>query len=319
MKLSIVVPVFNEGGSVRLARAAITRVMETEMPHWSYEIIFLDDGSVDDSFSHLNDLAGEFTYVRVIKFVRNCGSHMAIRAGLEHATGDVACFLACDLQDPAENIPQMVKHLVEPIEIVWAVRRNRQDGFVTQLFSKCFYRLARAIVSKNIPPNGASMFLLGPKALKAVSLFRERNLTLEGLFATMGLPQDYIEYDRQARQFGSSKWTLGKRLNLLADFFVAYSVTPLRMISYAGMAFTALGTTLVAAWLAARFFTPIGMWSLAIAIILAASGAQMIALGIAGEYIWRTLDEVRGRPRYMIETFLNQENRAVRETLTQEL
>lgn len=306
-KLSIIVPAYNEGEGVRVAHDAIIAFFRSQLQDWEFELIFVDDGSRDDTFGYLAALAQQSPYTRVIRLAANCGSHMAIRAGLEHARGDLACFLACDLQDPPETISRMLEALVEPVEVVWAVRASREDGLCTRLLASTFYFVARLMVSKNLPPQGASMFLLGPRALKAVSLYKERNLTLEGLFATMGFPQAHICYERRARQLGSSKWTLGKRLKHFADFFVGYSYLPIRLISLTGMGIAALGF-FYAAWVVLNrifFGQPIEGWSSLMVVVLGMGGMQMVMLGVIGEYIWRTLDEARGRPRYFIEQIVN--------------
>jgi dolichol-phosphate mannosyltransferase len=308
MKISIVVPVYYEGESVRVAHDGITRVLRDRLPQYDFELIFVDDGSGDDSFSHLSALAADCPYVRVMKLAQNVGSHMAIRAGLEHATGDVACFLACDLQDPPGVIPQMLDALKAPVQIVWAVRNSRRDSVTSKLASKIFFGLARALVSKNLPPNGASMFLLGPEALRSVGRYRERNLTLEGLFATMGFPQAYVTYERGERVFGKSKWTMAKRLKLFADFFVGYSYTPIRMMSFFGLAVAALGFVYAIIVLLNKMIRgkPIQGWTSLMLVLLIMGGVQMTMLGVIGEYVWRALDETRKRPRYVIQTILNE-------------
>lgn len=306
MKLSVVVPAYNESASVLEAREAIVSVLQEQLPYMDYEIIFVDDGSSDDTFECISSLCAAYSNVRAIKFVANCGSHMAIRAGLEHATGDIACFIACDLQDPPELIPQMNELLAPPVQIVWAVRSSRKDSMISRLFSRFFYILARMMVSKNIPPSGASMFLLGNAALKAVQYYKERNLTLEGLFATMGFKHGYITYERRARQQGHSKWTLSKRLKLFADFFVGYSYVPIRFMSYLGIIAATLGFiyALLVVGNKIFFYTPIEGYASLMAVVLLIGGIQMVMTGIIGEYIWRTLDEARSRPRYLIDTIL---------------
>jgi glycosyltransferase involved in cell wall biosynthesis len=308
MKLSVIIPVFNEGEGVRFAHDAIVNVLREKLPEMDFELIYVDDGSHDDTFAHLTTLSATYPYVRAIKFLVNCGSHMAIRAGLEHADGDIACFIACDLQDPPELIPEMLEKLIGPVQVVWAVRHARQDSLSSQLFSKAFYGLVRLLVSKNFPPSGSSMFLLGPDALKAVRLYKERNLTLEGLFSVMGFRQAFIGYDRQARKYGKSKWTMAKRLKLFADFFVGYSYTPIRLMSYIGMIVASLGFLYAIIVLINRlfFYNPVQGYASLLVIVLVVGGIQMIMMGITGEYIWRTLDEVRSRPRYMIECILNE-------------
>ena len=307
MKITTIIPVYNEGESVRTAFDRVASVFGSSLPDHQFELIFVDDGSTDDSFKHLSDLAARHVNVRVIKLAANAGSHMAIRAGLEHATGDVASFLACDLQDPPEAIPEMLRALVDPIQLVWAVRDGRQDSLLDRVLSGVFHQLGRLLVSKNIPPSGASMILIGPRALRTIKLYKERNLTLDGLLATMGYRQAYVKYHRQARQSGASKWTLAKRLKLFADQFVGYSYTPIRLMSYMGIAVMTAGflygITALVRW--AFFSAPVGGWSMVAILVLLLSGVHMAMLGVLGEYVWRALDESRGRPRYVIETTLN--------------
>ena len=307
MMISVVVPVFNEGEGVRIAYHAIRAVLQTELPDLDYEIVFVDDGSRDDSYAYIEALCAEDKNVCGIKFAINCGSHSAIRAGFEYARGDVGCFLACDLQDPPQIIPKMLAKLDGEVQIVAAARNRRQDPWLSRLLSTAFNSLSRVIVSRDIPPGGASMFLLGPKALKAVRKYGERNLTLEGLFATMGFAQATVDYNRQIRRHGVSKWTLSKRLKLFADFFVAYSYTPIRLMSYLGICVAFLGFLYSAFLIFNRLFfsTPIVGWTALMVVILILGGVQMLMLGVIGEYLWRALDEARGRPRYIIEEFLN--------------
>ena len=308
MRISVIVPAYNEGHGVAAARDAITSVLRAQLLCQEFEILFVDDGSRDDTFAQLRKLAESDPHVRAIKLTTNVGSHMAIRAGLEHATGDVACFLACDLQDPPGVIPQMLDALKAPVQIVWAVRNSRRDSVTSKLASKIFFGLARALVSKNLPPNGASMFLLGPEALRSVGRYRERNLTLEGLFATMGFPQAYVTYERGERVFGKSKWTMAKRLKLFADFFVGYSYTTIRMMSFFGLAVAALGFVYAIIVLLNKMIRgkPIQGWTSLMLVLLIMGGVQMTMLGVIGEYVWRALDETRKRPRYVIQTILNE-------------
>ncbi len=307
MKVSVVVPVYNEGAAVRTARAAIAEVFAASLPGYDFEIVFVDDGSRDDSFTHLADLAAQFPYVRVLRFAANCGSHMAIRAGMEHARGDVACFLACDLQDPPDVIPRMLEALTPPVEIIWAVRDTRKDPLSSRIFSRLFYGLSRRLVSRNLAPSGSSMVLLGPGALKLLRRHQERNLMLDGVLATMGVPQARVSYQRQARRTGASKWTLAGKLKAFADFFVGYSYAPIRFMSYLGVAVALLGFLYAAVVLVNRVFYahPVPGWTSLMLVVLILGGVQMVMLGIIGEYLWRTLDEARRRPRYEIETSLN--------------
>lgn len=310
----MIVPVYNESAAVAQAHDAIARVFAAQLPDHGFEIIFVDDGSRDDSFEHLTALAAQHSNVRVIKLSRNCGSHMAVRVGLEHANGDCACFVPCDLQDPPDLIPTMLASLVEPVKIVWAVRSSREDTLSSRILSRIFFSLGRVLVSKNLAPTGSSMFMVGSAVLRSIRLYREKNLTLDGLFATMDVRHAYVPYSRQARRTGFSKWTLGKRLKLFADFFVGYSYVPIRAMSYVGILLSALGFLYALVVLVNKLFfnAPIQGWTSLMMVVLIIGGFQMTMTGIIGEYLWRVLDEVRERPRYVIEAFLNEHSGAAR-------
>jgi polyisoprenyl-phosphate glycosyltransferase len=304
-EISIIIPVYNEGEAVHKAYELI---MEELSKHdESFEIIFIDDGSADDSFTHLEAISKKDKNVKSVKLSANCGSHMAIRAGFSFAKGNCACFIACDMQEPTHLIYKMKSELSEIHNIVWAVRNSRKDSFSTIIFAKLFYWLARNIVTKNIPPSGASMFMISKKALSALNKYEERNLTLEGVFATMGFKSTYIFYDRKERLSGKSKWTLAKKIKLFIDFFVAYSNTPIRFVSAMGIAFSVIGFLwtfyIIFRALIYRDLAP--GWPALISVLLIGFGITNISLGIIAEYLWRTLDEARNRPKYIIEKKIN--------------
>ncbi len=308
MKLSIIIPCYHESSSVRETLERLEAALAAVKFTVPYEVIFVDDGSRDDTFTHLRALAEGRAGVRVLKLGANVGSHMAIRAGLEHATGTHACYLPADLQEPPELIPRLRELCRDPVQIAWAVRDSRQDPALTRFSANLFYALARFFVTKNLPSTGAGTFLLGPKALAAATRFTERNLTLEGLFATMGFPIAVLPYERQARTRGVSKWTLAKKLKLFADFFVAYSYTPIRFFSYLGVVVATLGFAYALFILLARlWYGPAMMtgFSSIMIVVLILGGLQMVMMGVLGEYLWRTLDESRRRPRYLVDEELN--------------
>lgn len=303
MKLSVVIPVFNEGDGVVAAHQAVAACLDRDLPDWEWEIIFVDDGSRDDSFAHLCKVAAEDSRVRALKLVSNVGAHMAIRAGMEASTGDYGVFLACDLQDPPELIATLLARCVGEIQVVWAVRATREDKWSQKLFSTVFFGLARLMVSKNLPPSGSSMMLLGPKALKALRAYNERNLTLDGFLATTGFPMDYVPIERRARQQGMSKWTLGKKIKFALDFFTGYSYVPIRAMSLVGVVTAFVGMLYAALvmfrWMVMDIAVP--GWTSLMVVLLVVSGVQMSMLGVLGEYVWRALDEIRRRPRYLVD------------------
>ncbi|EMN01247.1 glycosyltransferase, group 2 family protein [Leptospira noguchii str. 1993005606] len=303
--ISIVVPVYNEGPIVHNSYDIIMKELIQHAE--KFEIIFVDDGSVDDTFAHLEILALKDNRIKLIKLSSNCGSHMAIRAGLSYAVGRCACFIACDMQEPPYLIYKMKAELSENYNIVWAVRNSRKDSVMTIIFAKLFYWMARKVVTHNIPPSGASMFMISDKVLTALNQYEERNLTLEGLFATMGFKSAYIYYERKKRIMGNSKWTLSKKLKLFIDFFIAYSNIPIRFVSLMGIFFSIIGFF----WSSYIIFRAIISrdlalgWPALISILLVGFGVTNISLGVIAEYLWRTLDEARKRPKYIIEKLIN--------------
>ena len=305
--LSIVVPVFNEGAAVDEAHRQIASTMATSLPGLDYEIMFVDDGSGDDSFAHLQRLAAADPRVKGIRFAVNCGSHMAIRAGLEHARGDVACFLACDLQEPPSLIPQLLAALQPPYDIVWAVRSNTANNSSNRLLGWIYYRLGRVLVSRSIPPSGASMFMVGAKVLRAVNQHTERNLTLDGLLSTVGFRSHYLSYDPRPRTIGQSKWTTGRKVKHMVDFFAGHTFFPIRMVSVVGISFSLVGVlwTVYLILRNALYGDIVQGWTALSSILLIGFGITNISLGVIAEYLWRTLDETRRRPRYIIDEKVN--------------
>ncbi len=303
--LSIIVPVFNESKSVFKAYEVISETMRANQIN--YEMIMVDDGSSDDSFHCLSDLAKEHSEVKIIKLLSNCGAHSAIRLGLEHANGKMGVFLACDLQEPAELIPEMVKKLTEKEDIVLAIRINRDDSLKDRLFSKIFFWIMANFVSSKIPLAGSSMYLLGEKGLRAIKEYKERNLTIEGIFILNNLKYTSVEYSRMSRNEGVSKWTTAKKIKIFIDFFVAYSITPIRFVSVMGILFFLVGISW-STYVILRYFLYSDMqggWPTLISVLMIGFGITNISLGIIAEYLWRTLDEARARPRYIIDKKIN--------------
>jgi glycosyltransferase involved in cell wall biosynthesis len=305
--ISIIVPAFNESSGVRKAYSSIMAVFDDKMPSIEPELIFVDDGSSDDTFSEIALICKSDKRVKAVKFLNNYGAHTAIRAGLEHSTGEAAVFLACDLQDPPDIIPEMLEKLVHPYDIVLAVREGRDDQLKDRLFSRIFFKVMRKFVSGNIPGNGSSMYLMSDKVTATLRQFQEKNLTLESIFVLMNFKHTTVNYKRLARKVGSSKWTLAKKIRIFIDFFVAYSYAPIRFVSIMGIVFLLLGSL----WILYIFSRQLIYgdlspgWPTLISVLLMGFGVTNISLGIIAEYLWRTLDETRNRPKYIVETLLN--------------
>lgn len=304
--LSIVVPVYNEENGIR---SLVQRLQDCIVNLGvSYEVILVDDHSLDSSPQLLKEICTEQANFRALRLSRNCGSHLAVLAGLEHAHGDCAVFLAADLQDPPELIPQMLDLWHQGYRVVWAVREDRQGIAFSQRFSsKAFYWLLNRLGEIALPPDGADFALVDRRIIELVvgSLGANPNLFAE--IARIGFSQTRVPYVKEARKSGHSKWSLGKKLKLFADTFVSFSYAPLRAMSYTGLSLSALGFL----WAVVVFIShianphPVSGYASLMCVILVIGGIQMIMLGVLGEYLWRTLDEARHRPKYFIESECN--------------
>jgi dolichol-phosphate mannosyltransferase len=305
MKLiSVVIPAYNESNGVNNAYEAVLKVFSNEINHYNYEIIFVDDGSIDDTYYHIRKICQDNKKVKGIKLLNNCGAHTAIRAGLENCTGDMAVFMACDLQDPPEIIFEMAKVLNDPYDIVLAIRKTRGDSMLNKLFSRIFFSIMRKFVSDKIPVEGSSMYLMSNRVLKSLKQFKERNLTLEAMFVLMHYNHITVSYERKAREQGASGWTLSKKIKILVDFFVAYSYAPIRFVTLTGVSIFLIGLFwTVYIVLRVIFVNDLSPgWPALISVITIGFGITNISLGIIAEYLWRTLDESRNRPVYIIDS-----------------
>jgi polyisoprenyl-phosphate glycosyltransferase len=298
--LSIVVPLLNEAENLpalheRLAEVAKTLDRDVEM-------IFVDDGSTDDSYGVLEKLRAADARVRIIRLSRNFGSHGACLAGFSYAKGDHAVILTADLQDPPELLPQLLAACEAGHDVVWGSREQRDDPAMTVFFSEAYNRLMRKVALPNWPEHGFDFVVVSRRVLDVILSRRERNTSLFGQILWAGFPQTSIPYKRQARRAGKSKWTSSKKIKLAIDSFVSFSYVPIRMISIIGIVSAVVGTLyaifVITAWLLNG--VTIGGWASLMVVLLVLGGTQLVMLGIIGEYLWRTLDEARGRPPFII-------------------
>jgi glycosyltransferase involved in cell wall biosynthesis len=304
--ISIVVPVYNEEASLA---ALLDRLRALpRAPDDKYEYVFVDDGSHDESLAILKREAAANRDCRVISLSRNFGHQIAITAGLDHATGDAVVTLDADLQDPPELIADMLAKWREGNDIVYARRiRRHGESLFKRASAAIFYRLIRRLTNTDIPADTGDFRLMSRPALLAFRGMRERHRFVRGMAAWVGFRQTCVEYERQARISGATKYGLGKMLRLAADGIVSFSWAPLRLALYVGLIAAALcGAylfTALALWVFTKTVVP-GWMSLAALIVLFGS-LQLIMLGLMGEYIGRILDEVKARPLYCVREMLN--------------
>jgi glycosyltransferase involved in cell wall biosynthesis len=306
-RLSIVIATYNEEGNIPVLFERL-RALDWPGMRLEPEFVFVDDHSSDGTQGLLAELAARNPEVKVLRFSKNFGSHKAFTAGLEHCSGDAAVILAADLQDPPETIPSLVAKWREGAKVVWAVRDGRDgESPATMLLSRLYYYLMRRFAEVQPPSKGADFLLVDRRLIDELRSAPEKHTSLLSLIQWMGFDQASVIYNKAARHSGRSKWTLRKKLKLAVDSFVSFSYAPVRLASACGLLF-ALSGFLYAAVIAARAImlgSSVQGWSSLMCVLLMVSGVQLIMLGVLGEYLWRTLDEARGRPRYIVEKRVN--------------
>lgn len=301
--LTIVTPAYNESRNLPVFYERLRNTLDPL--HTSWEWVVVDDHSSDDTFIVASGLAGADGRIRAVRLARNFGSHLAVLCGLRLSRGQGIAVLAADLQDPPENLPVLVESWQSGADVVWAVRAVRQgERAPTLLFSRLFYWMMKRLVGiHEMPSMGADFFLLDRKVVDVLAHFRECNVSLVSLITWMGFRQSAVSYTKQARLHGHTGWTLAKKLKILVDSITAYSYFPIRGISYIGLVIALLGflyaTVIIINGLRGN---PVIGWSSMMVVLLVIGGTQMVMMGVLGEYLWRALDESRGRPQYWIES-----------------
>ncbi|HWA10164.1 MAG TPA: glycosyltransferase family 2 protein [Opitutaceae bacterium] len=301
--LSVVVPAYNEAENLPLLYQRV-RALDWAALGLEYEFLVVDDHSTDGTARVIEELRAADPRVKTLRFSRNFGSHAACTAGLEAAGGAAAVVLAADLQDPPEIIPELTAAWRKGFPLVWAVRGEREgESWQTRTTARLFYFLIKRLTRMNMPPNGADFFLLDRVVLEALRATPERNTSLVAQIQWLGFDQTSLVYTKQARAAGESKWTLRKRLKLAMDWVVGFSYFPIRFMSALGLFFACAGF-FYALFLVVRrfvFVVPVEGWTSLISVVLIMSGVQMVMLGVLGEYLWRSFDASRQRPRFIIE------------------
>jgi glycosyltransferase involved in cell wall biosynthesis len=302
-QISIVIPAFNEEAVFPLLVDRLRTFIERLAP-LTAEVILVDDHSSDKSPEILRDICRKDSRFRYARLAKNSGSHIAILAGLSQARGDCAVFLAADLQDPPELILQMLELWRSGHHVVWAVREERQGVSKIDVFlSNTFYRLLNFLGEVNLPPRGSDFALLDRRAVDALLQSAGSDPSIGGEIARLGFSATQINYTKERRAAGDTKWTLKRKLRAFADAFVSFSYAPLRAMSYLGITCSLFGFTYALAVVVLRLTTrtPVQGWSSLMVVVLVLGGVQMMMLGVLGEYLWRTLEAARRRPVYFLE------------------
>ena len=300
-KLSIIVPVYWNSDTLML----LYQDMKEKILHKleEYEIVFVDDGSGDNSWEIMNQIREMDENVRLVKLSRNFGEHAAILAGLSVCTGDCAVTKQADLQEDSELILQLYEKWKEGNKVVLAVRAERDEGAVKKFFANLYYTLMRKLVVKDMPKGGFDCYLLDRQVIEVLLMLDEKNsaLTLQVLW--VGFKSDRVYFHRKNREIGKSRWTLSKKVKLVVDSMMSFSYFPVRFMSFLGSAYAIAavvwGIVLVAQKLSGVEDMP--GWTSLMVLMLFSFGVIMVMLGLLGEYIWRALDASRNRPPFLID------------------
>jgi glycosyltransferase involved in cell wall biosynthesis len=310
-RLSIIVPIYYNESSIEALYKRLIDLENGFSDPVELELVFVDDGSKDDSRRLLTEIfERDPRRVKLIFLSRNFGSFNAILAGLNYATGDCIAIISADLQDPPEMITAMYEQWRAGNQTVMAAREKREDPFFSRLFARFTYAVIRKLALQDFPKGGFDFVLIDRRIRDIIVDIGERNTFLMGLIVWVGFRQVEMLYTRRARIGGRSRWTYGKKIKYFIDSLLAFSYAPMRIMSAAGIVIGLLGLCFAIILIIAKLSLAIVVpgWTALMVTVLVLFGFQFLALGVIGEYLWRTLDEVRRRPAFIIEKLVGIES-----------
>lgn len=300
-RLSLVVPIYNEEAVIDELR---TRLVEVIEPLGEFEVLCVNDGSVDRSAEMLDALSAADPRFKALHFSRNFGHQAAVTAGLHAASGECAVIIDADLQDPPELVVEMVGKWQQGFDVVYAKRRERAgDSRLKRGTAFLFYRLLRKLTEVEVPPDAGDFCLLDRKVVNVLNSMPERNRYVRGLRAWVGFRQTAVEFDRAERFAGETKYPMSRMISLAFDGVFSLSKAPLRLAIYFGFISSGLSFLLGIIFLIEKLtgtFNTVRGWASTIVVVLFLGGVQLICIGAIGEFIGRTYDEVKQRPLYII-------------------
>lgn len=305
--ISVVIPLLNEESNIQPLYDRLLPIVKAISD--SYELIFVDDGSKDNSFAVIQKICKQNTNVLGISFSRNFGHQVAITAGLEHASGDVVITMDADLQHPPELITDMYKQSLNGFDIVNTIRTETADtGAFKNVTSRMFYNLINRMSDVEVRPGAADFRLMNRKTVDAFLQLKEKDRFTRGMISWMGYKQSYINYTAPKRHSGTSKYSFLKMLRFAVDGITSFSAKPLRVSFYAGLVVSLLGL-IYAIYAIVQYFqgntTP--GWASTLISILVIGGIQLISIGIIGEYLARVFNESKNRPLYLVKEYTTQD------------
>lgn len=303
--LSVVVPAYNEAEVLPEFHARLTRVMEALGEPW--ELLLVNDGSRDLTLSVMEALHRADPHVAVVNLSRNFGKEIAVTCGLDHARGEAVIVIDADLQDPPEVIPALVAGWREGFDTVYAQRRQREgETWMKKATAHAFYRLMQRMGQVQMPADAGDFRLISRRVVDALAQLREHHRFMKGLFAWVGFPSKAVLYDRAPRHAGTTKWNYWKLWNFALEGITSFTVMPLKLATYMGLVIAVLAAIylLIIIFKTILFGNPVAGYPSLMAVVLFLGGAQLMTLGVIGEYLGRVFNETKRRPLYFVERHL---------------
>ncbi len=302
LDLSIVVPIYNEEEILEALFEKLYNVLESLK--LNYEVVFIDDGSSDNSLEILRNIYLRNKQFKTISFSRNFGHQIAVSAGLNLASGKAVVIMDGDLQDPPEIIPHLIKKWQEGYDAVYVIRKNRKENLFKKAAYKIYYRLLHKLADINIPLDSGDFCLMDQKVVKLINSLPEKTRFIRGLRSWASFKQIGMEFERDKRLAGKSKYTFSKLLNLALDGVMSFSGVPLKMVIVFGFIISALSLVYAIYIGLNRIFTTSNQlpgWTTIVVAVTFLGGVQLTITGLIGEYIARIFNEVKNRPLYILK------------------
>jgi len=306
LKLSVVIPCYNEEEGVHELHRRLSTVCQASIGD-SYELVLVNDGSRDTTWSFMNDISRRDKHVVAINLSRNHGHQLALSAGLQLCRGERVFVLDADLQDPPELLPKMMARMDDGCDVVFGQRIKREgETLFKKASAYAFYRLLDRMVDIDIPPDTGDFRLMSRRAVDILNSMPEHHRFIRGMVSWIGLRQEALPYERAARFAGETKYPLSKMIRFAIDAITGFSVRPLRIASYIGI-FSGIATLLLLVYVLVHYFTGYSVegWTSLAVIVLLLGSAQLLVAGVMGEYLGRLYVESKGRPLFIIQEIVS--------------
>ena len=305
--ISLVTPCYNEEYYIFDVYAEVKKVFKKKLPNYNWELIYVENGSSDNSFANITELAATDSRVKSVKLSRNFKYQGGIIAGLNHAQGDAVVIFDCDLQDPVNIIPEFVAEWEAGNQVVYGVKASRKEGIVKRTAYHSFYYLMQKLSEYKFPMEAGEFSLMDRKVYTILTCMREKNKFIRALRFWTGFNQSSISYDRHGRDKGETKHPIRAMFSLAIDGLLSFSGFPLRLILLLGSVVTLgsiIGIAYILYW---KMMNPstIPGYAATMVTIFFMGGVQMLSLGVIGEFVYRMYNELRDRPEYIVDEVVN--------------